>query len=105
MTNKYSAYAHSIPGGLGYWAMTRLCRDAHPSPIMDAGDKPKVFGSKGEAAEECLKHMLAFMNGREIRGEMFDVATSPMIAARSQAERLFMGGGKTIKIERLETMR
>ncbi|MEZ2220749.1 hypothetical protein [Rhizobium sp. RCC_161_2] len=71
--------------------MTRLCRDAHPSPIMDAGGKPKMFGSKGEAAEECLKHILAFMNGREIRGEVFD-GPSVKEAKFAMADKLFRNG-------------
>ncbi len=98
--NRYSAYPHRIPGGLGYWAMIRLCRDAHPAPVMDAGDKPKVFTSKGEAAEECLRHIMAFMNGRPIRGEKFDVAPRSN-AARAKAEMLFAGKRKTVQVERV----
>jgi hypothetical protein len=71
--------------------MIRMCRDAHPSPIMAAGDRPKVFDSKGEAAEECLKHMLAFMNGREIRGEVFD-GPSVKEAKFAMADKLFRNG-------------
>jgi hypothetical protein len=55
---------------------------------MAEGDRPKVFQSKGEAAEECLKHMLAFMNGREIRGEVFD-GPSVKEAKFARAEKLF----------------
>ncbi len=99
--NKYSAYPRRIPGGFGYWAMIRLCRDSEPSPVMNVGDKPKVFSSKGEAAEECLKHMVAFMNGREIRGETFDVIVKPSVAARARAEKLFIGGGRTVEVERV----
>ncbi len=99
--NRYSAYPHRIPGGFGFWAMIRLCRDAHPSPVMDAGDKPKVFQTKGEAAEECLKHIVAFMNGREIRGERFDEGASMKQVRRAQAERIF-SKGKEISVERRE---
>jgi hypothetical protein len=87
MTNRYAADPYRLPNGK-YLAMIRLCRDAHPSPIMDAGGKPKVFGSKGEAAEECLKHMLNFMNGKPIRGEMFD-GPSVKEAKFARAESLF----------------
>lgn len=90
MTNGYAAYPHRLPSGR-YWAMIRMCRDAHPSPIMAAGDRPKVFDSKGEAAEECLKHMLAFMNGREIRGEVFD-GPSVKEAKFAMADKLFRNG-------------
>lgn len=100
--NRYNAYPHRIPGGLGYWAMIRLCRDSEPSPVMDTGARPKVFGSKGEAAEECLKHVVAFMNGHEIRGEIFDATPSIKQARREKAEKLFMGGGKTVEVERIE---
>jgi hypothetical protein len=100
MTNKYSAYPHRIPGGFGFWAMIRLCRDAHPTPVMAEGDRPKVFATKGEAAEEALKHVVAFMNGRPIRGETFELV-KPASAARSKAEMLFLGGGRTIQVERV----
>jgi hypothetical protein len=69
--------------------MIRLCRDSHPSPVMDVGDKPKVFHTEGEAAAECLKHMLAFMNGREIRGEYFEATPTIRDARRQRAEKLF----------------
>jgi hypothetical protein len=66
---------------------------------MAAVDRPKVFDTRGEAAEECLKHIVAFMNGRPIRGERFE-APKPASDARSKAEMLFMGGGRTAQVER-----
>lgn len=103
MTNRYSAYPHRIPGGFGFWAMIRLCRDAHPSPVMDRGDKPKVFLTKGEAAEECLRHIVAFMNGHEIRGERFDAPAVTVKEAKFQAaERKLFRKGKEITVERME---
>jgi hypothetical protein len=101
--NKYSAYSHRIPGGFGFWAMIRLCRNSHPEPVMDKGKKPKVFQTKGEAAEECLKHLVAFMNGREIRGEKFEDGTVTVRQAKfAAAERkLFRGGGKVVEVERV----
>ena len=70
--------------------MLRLCRDAHPSPIMDEDDKPKVFPTKGEAAEECLRHVLAYMNGRPIRGETFETGEyTRSKAAKAKANQLF----------------
>lgn len=99
MTNKYSAYPHRIPGGFGFWAMIRLCRDSHPSPVMDKGERPKVFLTKGEAAEECLKHMVAFMNGREIRGETFDASPTIKEVKFATAERKLFRGCKIITVE------
>jgi hypothetical protein len=103
MTNRYAAYAHRIPGGK-FWAVVRFCRDSHPAPVLDEGAKPKVFASKGEAAEECLRHVVAFMNGREIRGEQFDApAVSVKEAKFAEADRqLFLGGGRTVQVERKE---
>jgi hypothetical protein len=68
---------------------------------MDTVDRPKVFSSKGEAAEECLKHMVAFMNGREIRGEKFEGMDKPATTARARAEKLFIGGGRAVQVERV----
>jgi hypothetical protein len=100
--NRYSAYPHRVPGGVGFWAMIRLCRDANPAPVMDAGEKPKVFATKGEAAEECLRHIMAFMNGRTIRGEKFDTGVvSLKDVRRAKADKLFMGGGRTVQVERV----
>lgn len=88
--NKYASYPHPIPGGFGYWAMMRLCRDARPAPIMDEEGKPKTFPTKGEAAEECLRHLVAYMNGREIRGEQFEGGTyTRSSAAKARAEQIF----------------
>lgn len=88
--NKYASYPHRIPGGFGFWAMIRLCRDAHPAPVLDKGGKPKVFATKGEAAEECLRHVLAYMNGAEIRGEQFETGDyTPRQLAKSQALKMF----------------
>lgn len=100
--NRYSAYARRIPGGFGYWAMLRFCRDAHPAPVMAEGDRPKVFATEAEATAECLKHVMAFINGRPIRGETFETVAND---ARSKAERLFVGGGRVVEVERLEAAR
>lgn len=83
--NAYAAYPHPIPSGLGYWAMIRLCRASRPAPVMAKGDRPKVFNTRGEAAEECLKHIVAFMNGTEIRGERFDGRST----YRDEVDRVF----------------
>jgi hypothetical protein len=99
--NRYSAFPRKLPSG-GYWAMLRLCRDAHPAPVMGSGDKPKVFPTKGEAVEECLRHIMAFINGRPIRGESFNAAGTTKEAARIAADRIFMGGGKTVQVERIQ---
>jgi hypothetical protein len=66
---------------------------------MAEGDRPKVFKTEGEAAQECLKHMVAFMNGREIRGELFEAPKQ--LGARQKAELLFIGGGRTVQVERV----
>lgn len=92
--NKYASYPHPIPGGFGYWAMMRLCRDARPSPIMDEEGKPKTFPTKGEAAEECLRHLVAYMNGREIRGEVFEGGDYSIKAAKfAKANKHFKNEG------------
>lgn len=98
--NRYSAYARRIPGGFGFWAMLRFCRDAHPAPVMEEGDRPKVFATEAEATAECLKHVMAFINGRPIRGETFEIE-KPSTAARAKAEMLFAGGGRVIQVERV----
>jgi hypothetical protein len=92
MSNKYAAYAHRIPMGT-YWSMLRFCRDAHPTPVLDGEGKPKVFSTKAEAVEECLKHVLAYMNGRPIRSETFEHSDYSIRSARREtAERMLKEG-------------
>jgi hypothetical protein len=81
--NGYAAYP--LKRGIGWWAMIRVCRESHPAPVLAKGDRPKVFNSRGEAAEECLRHLVAFMNGREIRGERFDGRST----YRDEVDRVF----------------
>lgn len=88
--NRYASYPHRIPGGFGFWAMIRLCRDAHPAPVLDKGGKPIVFQTETEATKACLKHLLAYMNGHEIRGEVFETGDyTPRRLAKSQALKMF----------------
>lgn len=94
--NCYAAYP--LKRGLGWWVMLRFARDARPHPVMEKGGKPKVFDTKGEAWEETAKHLLAFMNGHEIRGERFNEGGSIKDARRAQAERMFRNG-KEIEVE------
>lgn len=95
--NKYAGYAQPVP--TGYRAMLRFCRDAKPLPVMAAGECPKVFSTEGEAWKEIALHLLAFMNGHEIRGEMFNVGGSVKEAKRAKFEKLF-SKGRVIEIER-----
>lgn len=96
--NGYAAYPQPVPGG--FRCMIRVCRDARPNPVMAPGDRPKIMDSEGEAWKEIALHLLAFMNGREIRGETFEVV-KPATVARAKAEMLFLGGGRTIQVERV----
>lgn len=88
--NNYSGYP--LARGFGWWAMIRLAKDGKPRPVMEKGDKPKVFNSPGEAWEEIAKHLLAFMNGHEIRGERFDGCNS----YRSEVDRLYFSGSNEV---------
>ena len=96
--NKYSAYPQPVPGG--FRAMMRFARDARPNPVMEEGEKPKVLDSEAAAWREIALHLLAFMNGREIRGEKFDDGTTIKQAKFAAADRLFTGGGKTVEVVR-----
>lgn len=86
--NGYAAYP--LKRGIGWWAMIRVCRESHPAPVLAKGNRPMVFDTRGEAAEECLRHIVAFMNGREIRGERFDGTSS----YRSEVDRIYFRAGQ-----------
>jgi hypothetical protein len=99
MTNKYSAYPQPVPGG--YRCMIRVCRDSRPNPVMAPGDKPKVLDDEGAAWKEIALHLLAFMNGREIRGEKFDAPAKSIKEAKFEAadRKLFLGGGRVVQVQ------
>ena len=96
--NEFSGYAHPIRGG--WWAMTRFARDAKPKPILGDGGAPIVFEDELSATKAVLRHTLAYFNGhlvasREIAG------SSVRDVKRAAAEKLFLGGGKTVDVERV----
>ena len=95
--NHFAAYVQEIPRG--YRVMVRFAQHGHPKPVMDKGDKPKVFQTKLEATEEALKHLLAYMNNEYLR--IGENASS----ARSEAEKTFgtiFKKGKAIQVERVK---
>lgn len=96
--NEFAGFA--VKRGTQWWAMTRFARDAKPKPIMAKGEKPVVFPDELSATKAALAHVLAYFNGKlvcsgEIKGG------SIRDARKAKAERLFMGGGKTVEVERV----
>jgi len=96
--NHFAAYAQPVP--MGYRVMIRFAQHGRPKPVMDKGDKPKVFQTKLEATEEALRHLLAYMNTEYLRcGEFASTA-------KNEAEALFPSlkpirkNGKVIPVER-----
>ncbi len=45
--NEFAGFTKPVIGG--HWAMLRFARDGHPKPIMEGGEKPKVFPTEIEA--------------------------------------------------------
>lgn len=93
--NHFAAYVQEIPRG--YRVMTRFARDGKPKPVLGEGGAPIVYGTKLEATEEALKHLLAYMNNEYLR--IGETASS----TRSEAEKTFgtiFKKGKAIQVER-----
>src|SRR5690349_16112608 len=88
MTNCFHAKAEWIEGA--WRAMVRYSHRSDYWPVMD-GDKPAGFPTKGEAELAALRAQEKHINGT-ITG-FGDKAT-----ARSEAEKLFMGGGRTVEV-------
>ncbi len=85
--NSYAAYVQNVPGG--YRVMMRFCRDAKPRPVMDdKGRKPELYEDEGRAWKAATERLLLFMNGKPVRGEIFEAAPGPE-AQWSAAEALF----------------
>lgn len=88
--NEYSGYTVPVIGG--HWAMLRFAKDGQPKPIMGRGEKPVVFPTELEATKAVLKATFAYFNGDYRR------AGDRCQAAKSAADKLFMGGGKVIPV-------
>lgn len=90
--NHFAAYATPVPGG--FWGMCRYAHNSKPWPIMD-GDKPKVFTVQSAAIIAAQDAVIKHINGTMRRdGERVQ-------SLKAAADRLFMGGGKTVKVERV----
>jgi hypothetical protein len=97
--NEFSGYAIHKRGG--WWAMTRFARDAKPKPILGEGGAPIVFTDELSATKGALQHVLAYFSGKlvcsgEIKGGTIKQARI------DRANRLFLGGGRTVQVERKE---
>lgn len=82
---------------LSHWKQRMRCA------LLSLGlpqEAPPAQLARGEASDECLKHILAFMNGAEIRGERFDEHSSIKAVRKATAERIFIKG-KQIAVERV----
>jgi hypothetical protein len=97
--NRFAAYPQPVPGG--YRLMMRFAKDSHPKPILGPGDKPIIYPTESAAWKACASHLLSYLNF-PIVGE---TAVSASSNARSKADRLFLGGGKVVQVERLEAAR
>lgn len=96
--NQFSAYPQPVPGG--YRLMMRFAKDSHPKPIMGPEDKPIIYPTESAAWKACAVHLLSYLNF-PIVGE----TAASSSGARAKAEKLFLGGGRTVKVERLEAAR
>lgn len=86
--------AYAVPVPRGYHAMCRFSHNARPWPILEDG-KPKVFPDRSQALIAAQAHVIEHINGTMRRdGETLSSS------ARSDAEKLFRGGGKVIPVER-----
>lgn len=89
--NHIAAYPVPVPGG--YRAMVRLSHKAQPWPLM-TGDRPTVYPTFDAAKIAALEHALKHINGTMVR------AGDRCQAAKSAADKLFVGGGKVVAVER-----
>lgn len=77
--------------------MVRFAKDGQPNPIMAKGNKPEIYRSEPEAYRALHREVIAYFNGDYLRcGETI----SKREANIRRAERIFVGGGKVIPIER-----
>jgi hypothetical protein len=79
--------------------MLRFARDSHPKPLLGEGGTPIVFETELDALRAVNKHLLQYLNFPIVGGE----TNAPSIkdARRERAEKLFVGGGKVVEVERV----
>lgn len=94
--NRYDAFVERYMGR--YRVMVQVCRESQPSPMLAKGGEPLMFPTRLDAEIARADTLLKFMNGHTIRGEIFEVTRN---AAKETAEKLFMGGGKIIPVQRI----
>ncbi|AXV15102.1 hypothetical protein CYG48_04935 [Neorhizobium sp. SOG26] len=94
--NKYSAYPQPVPGG--FRVMMRFARDSHPKPVMGPEEKPVIYPTESAAWKACAHHLLRYLNFPIVAGEVEHHPTLKE-ARREAANKLFLGGGKTVDVE------
>jgi hypothetical protein len=97
MTNKCDFGTHRRPTGWIAWY--RLYHHGE-NRILRHGRDDIIFGTQGEAEAAAKNEFLRQMNS-PIVSEAITGRTSKKALARSQALKLFRGGGKTVEVERV----
>jgi len=98
MTNKCDFGAHRRPTGWIAWF--RLYHHGE-NRILRHGRDDIIFGSESEAEAAAKREFLRQMMNSPIVAEAITGPTSKKALARSQAHKLFRGGGKTVEVERV----
>ncbi len=99
MTNKCDFGSHRIPTGWIAWF--RLYHHGE-NRVLRNGRDDIIFPSEREAEAAAKDEFLRQMNS-PIVAEAITGPTSRKALAKSQFEKLFRGGGKTVEVERKET--
>ncbi len=59
--NEFAGFTKPVIGG--HRAMLRFVKDGHPKPIMEGGERSKVFPTEIEALRAVNCHLLPYFNG------------------------------------------
>lgn len=96
MSNKVDFGAHRRPTGWIAWFRLYHYAENH---VLRHGRDDIIFGTKAEAEAEAKAEFLRQMNS-PIVAQSLTGPTTKRAAAKSEANRLFIGGGKVVEVER-----
>lgn len=96
--NEFQAYPRATIQG--FVVMLRFAKDGEAKPLLERGEKPRIFPTEKEALSECVTTLLRYMNGNYRCESM--VAETPMQRADRAFKPIYRKGRK-IEVERKES--
>lgn len=89
--NEFQAYPRATIQG--FVVMLRFAKDGEAKPLLERGEKPRIFPTEKEAWKASTAALIGYLNGS------LTSTGYKTTAAKAAAERIFRKGGKVIEVE------